>query len=151
MGKKFKYLLDPLFLLSLSLYFINKGTIFLKFEILDCNFCTYYLNDLFLVPVLVPIILSFSSVFKLRNLFSPPMFFEIIVPLAIWSIAFELIGPFYFGQGTSDPLDVFAYCLGGLISWLIWNQGYWLDYLVKTRWSIRHINLKFYLLVKIIS
>jgi len=122
MNRKFKYLLDPLFLLSLAIYFINKSS-FLEHEFWSCKFCNYYLNDLLLVPVLVPIILFFSRIFKFRNGYSPPMFLEIIVPLSIWSIAFELIGPFYFGKGTSDPVDVFAYCLGGLTSWLIWNQG----------------------------
>ena len=71
--------------------------------------------------------------FKLRDFYSPPMLWEIIVPLAIWSIAFELIGPFYFGKGTSDPLDIFAYCFGGLISWLIWNRGNLLYYLVNSK------------------
>lgn len=121
MGIKFKYLLDPIFLLSLTIYFINKLS-FLKFGLLSYKFCTYYLNDLLLIPVVVPIVLFFSRVLKLRDIYSPPTFLEIIVPLAIWSIAFELVGPFYFGKGTSDPLDVLAYCLGGLISWLIWNR-----------------------------
>jgi hypothetical protein len=138
MGIKYKHLSDPLFLFSLTLYSINKW-VFLKFEIWSCNFCTYYLNDLLLVPVLVPIILFFSGALKLRDVSSPPMFLEIIIPLAIWSIAFELIGPFYFGKGTSDPLDVFAYCLGGLISWLIWNQGNVSDYLINTKWSIKRL------------
>ena len=137
MGIKFKYLLDPLFLFSLALYSINKSP-FLKFGFLSCNFFTYYFNDLLLVPVLVPIILFCSKAFKLRNVYSPPMFLEIIVPVAIWSIAFELIGPFYFGKGTSDPLDVFVYCLGGLIGWLIWNQGNLLDYLV----NMKYVRLK---------
>ena len=122
MDIKFKYLLDPLFLFSLTLYTINKSS-FLRPEFWSCKFCNYYLNDLLLVPVLVPIILFFSRPFKFRKDYSPPMFLEIIVPLAIWSIAFELIGPFYFGKGTSDLVDVFAYCLGGLTSWIIWNRG----------------------------
>lgn len=134
MDIKFKYLLDPLFLFSLTLYSINKSS-FLGSKFWSCKFCNYYLNDLLLVPVLVPIILFFSRIFKFRNDYSPPIFLEIIVPLAIWSIAFELIGPFYFGKGTSDPLDVFAYCLGGLTSWIIWNRGNLLNLLLNTEWS----------------
>ena len=122
MGIKFKYLLDPLFIFSLVLYSINK-TALLKCSFWNYKFCTYYLNDLLLVPVCVPIILFFSKVFKLRDVNSPPMLMEIIVPLAIWSIAFELIGPYYFRKGTSDPLDILSYCLGALISWLIWNRA----------------------------
>ena len=121
MGIKFKYLLDPLFLFSLTIYSMNKLSLY-KFGPWSYKFCTYYLNDLLLVPVVMPIVLFFSKILKLRDIYSPPTFLEIIVPLAIWSIAFELIGPFFFGKGTPDPSDVLAYCLGGLISWLIWNR-----------------------------
>lgn len=121
MGRKFKYLLDPLFIFSLIIYSMNKFA-FLKFGLWSYKFCSYYLNDLLLVPVVVPIILFFSKILKLRDIYFPPTFLEIIVPLAIWSIAFELVGPFCFGKGTSDPSDVLAYCLGGLISWLIWHR-----------------------------
>ena len=121
MDKKFKYLLDPLFLFSLIIYCINKLS-FLKYGSWNYKFLIYYLNDLLLIPVAVPIVLYFSKVLKLRDIYSPPTFLEIIVPLAIWSISFEFVGPLYFGKGTSDPIDVFAYCLGGLISWLLWNR-----------------------------
>jgi len=121
MAKKSKYLLDPLFLFSLTIYAMNKF-LFLKYDLWNYKFCTDYLNDLLLVPVVIPIVLFFPKVLKLRDFYSPPTFLEIIVPLAIWSIAFELVGPFFFGKGTSDPSDVLAYCLGGLISWLIWNR-----------------------------
>ena len=135
MDIKFKYLLDPLFLFSLTLYSINKWSLE-GAEFWSFKFCNCYLNDLLLVPVLVPIILFFSRIFKFRNDYSPPMFLEIIVQLAIWSIAFELIGPFYFGKGTSDPIDVFAYCLGGLSSWIIWNRGNLFNLLFNIEWSI---------------
>jgi len=135
MNKKFKYLLDPLFVFSLILYSMNK-TSFLKFDFWSNKFCNYYLNDLLLVPVIMPIVLLFSRVLKLRDIYSPPTFQEIILPLAIWSIAFELIAPFCFGKGTSDPLDVFAYCLGGLISWFVWNRGHILYCLLNTKISI---------------
>lgn len=138
MGTKFRYLLDPLFLFSLILYAMNKW-LFLKFGFWSYKFCTSYLNDLLLVPVVVPIVLFFSRVFKLRDTYSPPMFLEIIVPLALWSIAFELIGPFCFGKGTSDPSDVLAYCLGGLISWLIWNRDDSFYCLVNKKITIRKL------------
>lgn len=120
MGVKFKYLLDPLFLFSLALYTVNKSSIIRPYW-WNCEFCNYYLNGALLVPVLVPIILFFSRICNLRKKHAPPMVFEIVIPLAIWAIAFELIGPFYFGKGISDPLDVLAYCIGGFLSWMIWN------------------------------
>ena len=136
MGIKFRYLLDPLFLIALVIYSTNKSS-FLGLHFSSYKFCTCHLNDLLLVPVAIPIILSFSRILKLRAVYSPPRFLEIIWPLTIWSIAFELIGPFYFGKGISDYVDVFAYCLGGLISWIIWNRGELFYGLVNRRFLLR--------------
>lgn len=118
---KCKYLLDPLFILSLTLYSVNKWII-APHESWTCKFCNCYLNDILLVPVMVPIILFFLRLFRVRDSYSPPLILEIIVPLIIWSIASEYIGPFYFGRGTSDPVDILAYFLGGFASWMIWNR-----------------------------
>jgi hypothetical protein len=126
MDGKFKYLLDPLFLFSLTLYSLNKLP-FLSHKFWNSELCDCYLNDLLTVPVLVPIILFFSKIFKFRDNYSPPTLLEIIVPLTIWSVAFELIGPFYFAKGISDPIDVLAYFLGGLASWIFWNRSNLLD------------------------
>ena len=123
MDKKFKFLFDPIFLFSSSLYIINKA-ILSNYEFWKYNFFKNYLNDILLVPVLVPIILFFLYVFKFRKNPSPPVLLEILLPLGIWAIAFEIIGPFYFGKGTSDPIDVLAYCFGGLISWEVWKHDY---------------------------
>jgi hypothetical protein len=119
MEKEFKYLLDPLFIFSLTIYSMNKF-LFIKYGLFNYKFNTCYLNDLLLVPVVVPIILFFAKILNLRNIYSPPTFLEIIVPLIIWSIAFELVGPFYFEKGTSDLSDVLTYFIGGFISLLIW-------------------------------
>jgi hypothetical protein len=56
------------------------------------------------------------------------MFLEIVILLVIWSIAFEVIGPFYFVKGTTDPLDVLAYCIGGFLSWVIYNHCNFLNH-----------------------
>lgn len=122
MERKFKFLLDPLFLFSLTLYSINKLSL-LGSEFWNDEYSNYYLNDLLLVPVLVPIILYVSRILNFRDGYAPPNGLEIILPLAIWSIAFELVGPFCFGKGTADPVDVLVYWLGGLTSWIIWNRG----------------------------
>jgi len=122
MDMKFKYIFDPLFLFSITLYSINK-CFFSGSENWNYAFCNYYLNDLLLVPVLVPIILFLSRILKFREYYSYPKYLEIVIPLVIWSVAFEIIGPFYFTKGTSDPIDVLVYCIGGLISWIIWHQG----------------------------
>ncbi len=121
MKSDFKYLLDPLFLSSLVLYLLNKLS-FLSFIKLRYNFTTFYLNDLLLIPVLLPAILFLSKSLYFRTNNDPPKLIEIVVPLLIWSLAFEFIGPNFFYKGTSDLFDVIAYSVGGFISWLIWNR-----------------------------
>lgn len=120
MNVKFKYHMDSLFLVSLALYAMNK-TSALSSSFWDSSFRTCYLNDLVLVPVLVPPVLLVSRMLTHRAKDLPPTLLEIILLLTIWSAAFEFIGPHCFGRGTSDPLDVAAYWLGGFISWAIWN------------------------------
>jgi len=118
----FKYLLDPIFILSSALYAVNKISHVRPYY--WCNgFFKNYLNDVLLVPVMIPVILFFLSACNVRKTNSPPMIIEIVIPLIIWSIAFELIGPFYFGKGTSDLFDVYSYVIGGFLSWKYWNWG----------------------------
>jgi hypothetical protein len=76
-----------------------------------------------LVPVVIPVVLLFTRAVKDRSSY-PPSILEIVIPLAIWSIIFEFLGPYYIGRGTSDPLDVVAYFFGGLVSWIVWNKMY---------------------------
>ncbi len=130
MTARFKYLLDPLFLYSLALYCLNKSS-FLGSRLCNFDFCNCYLNDVLLVPVLVPILLFSAKILGFRKQHSPPMLLEVVCPLAIWSITFELIGPVCFGKGTSDPADILAYSLGGLTSWVIWNRNHLMSLRVK--------------------
>ncbi len=135
MYPNFKYILDPLFLISSTLYILN-NLLFLPLSCWDHKFINFYFNDVLLVPVILPIILFFSRIFKLREKYSPPKLIEIAIPLVIWSIAFELIGPYFFKKGTADPLDVLAYCIGGLLCWIIWNRSSFLFYCQKTAYSV---------------
>ena len=121
MKLKFHYLRDKLFIFSLTLYTFNKYSLLRPF-FFETKFNYCYLNDLLLVPVILPIILFISKTFNIRNNNHPPIILEIIIPLIIWSISFEIIGPYYFEHGISDPIDIVAYFLGGGVSWLIWNK-----------------------------
>jgi hypothetical protein len=122
MSANFKYILDPLFLFSSTLYTVNKLSLFPPYW-WGQKIIVAYLNDVLLIPVILPIILFFSRVLKFREEYSPPVIMEIVIPLAIWSIAFEFIGPYFLERGTSDPFDVLAYSVGGLVSWVIWNRS----------------------------
>ena len=117
---KFKYLLDPIFLGSLFLY------IFSKFIMLDnsnivYNFWNYYLSDILLVPVALPILLFALRLIRIRKNDLAPNFLEILIPLIVWSITFEIVAPLFVSSATGDFFDILAYTGGGLISWYLWN------------------------------
>ena len=119
----FKYLSDPLFQLSSMTYVFNKISLFFSYGSDWVRvFIASYLSDLLLVPVTIPIILFCSKALGLRPQSLPPSLLELAIPVLIWSIAFEVIGPRVFGRGVSDPVDVVAYCVGGFVSWLIWRR-----------------------------
>jgi hypothetical protein len=123
MHNDFKYLSDPLFLLASVAYAINKtSSLFANGSGRVRLSVASYLNDLLLVPVTIPIILFLSKTLRLRPQSSSPALLELVIPVLIGSIAFEVIGPSVFGRGVSDPFDVVAYCFGGFASWLIWRR-----------------------------
>ena len=122
MNAGFRYLLDPLFIVALGTYALHKWSPLWP-DALRSLFTERYLGDLLLVPVALPGLLFLARVAGLRQAPSPPRFIEILIPLSIWSVAFEFLGPTYFGRGTPDPVDVIFYGAGGLAAWLIWNRG----------------------------
>lgn len=122
--KPFRYLRDPLFLVCLGLYFINR--LVLK-PFIPNPISQSYLNDLICIPFWVPIMLWTMRVIRIRRDDRPPLAHEILIPLIIWSIAFELIAPYsdrYRGLAYSDPLDILCYACGALIAGLFWQAWY---------------------------
>ena len=108
--------------------FISNKISFLSLIKINSNFTSSYLNDLLLVPVVLPIILFCSRIFHFRPNDAPPKIMEIVLPLLIWSLAFEFVAPHFFNLGTPDFFDVITYFVGGIISWLIWNRMAILNY-----------------------
>jgi len=119
---KFSYLADPIFISCLFLYAINKFLI-IRFDYLNILFLCYF-NDILLVPCCLPPLLFVMHKIKLRRNHLPPTIIEVIIPLVIWTISFEIIAPLCFRKGTSDIGDIFAYWLGGFFCWFVWNYKY---------------------------
>ena len=58
---------------------------------------------------------------------APPRWYEILIPLLLWSWVFELWLPHTrpFGRlAISDPADILFYALGALLASLFWHQRY---------------------------
>lgn len=119
---RFRYLLDPVFLAVVSLYFANRSGIK---PYCESGFFHSYFNDLICIPFTVPPILWILRKLNVRRHDRPPSAGEITVVLLVFAAAFEVVFPataILNGATVSDPWDVGAYTVGGIVSWLIWNQ-----------------------------
>ena len=118
----FRYLLDPLFLFCFLLYFVNRWILEVY---VPGTFFASYLNDLICIPFWVPIMLFFMRKCGLRGDDSPPRSYEIIVPLILWSVAFEIWLPAtaaFQGLATADHRDVLCYAIGAAVAGVWWHS-----------------------------
>ncbi len=120
----FRYLKDPLFLVCVGVYFINRLVIKPWFP---NEFSRSYLNDLICIPFWIPVMLFIMRRIGLRRTDEPPRTHEIVLPLLIWSWVFEIYLPstnFFGSLATSDSFDVLAYTAGALLAGLFWRFYY---------------------------
>ena len=120
-GRKFRYLLDPLFLACVGLYCLNRYAIRPN---CDVYFFHAWLNDLICIPFWVPIMLAGMRLVRLRRHDGPPTYLEIVVPLVIWSWLFEIYLPNLSMQSPpyhADPWDIVAYSIGALFAGCFWH------------------------------
>jgi hypothetical protein len=115
----FGYLRDRLFLSAAALYALNRWV--LKPH-LHSPFLRGHFNDLLLIPCALPPLLLVQRWLKLRVDDRMPTLPEVALYLLVWSLLFEVLGPFITPATTADPLDVLAYCLGGAFAALWWNR-----------------------------
>jgi len=118
---RFRYLRDPLFLICVALYFLNRWVLKPHFS---TTFFHSYLNDVICIPFWIPIMLFTMKALHMRKGDDFPTAFEILIPLILWSWVFEAYLPFtpmFKHLATSDYRDVLAYTIGGGVSALIWR------------------------------
>lgn len=125
----YKYLRDPLFIACVLLYVINR---FVLKPFIPNAFSQKYLNDLICIPFWVPIMLFFMRKLRFRTDDMPPRLYEILIPLIVWTLVFELFLPYtnlFRGLVFSDHVDVLFYTLGALIGSVFWQIWYQLSHL----------------------
>jgi hypothetical protein len=121
---RFLYLRDPLFLLCLLTYFVNR--LVLK-AVWKEGFVHEHLNDLICVPFWVPIMLFVQRRLGLRAGDPSPSPGELVIPLIVWSWVFEILLPEAGtpgGEFVADHLDILCYALGALVGGLFWRWWY---------------------------
>jgi hypothetical protein len=119
---KFRYLGDRLFLITCSLYALNRWVINPH---VHSPFLRYHFNDLLLIPCALPPLLLVQRWLGLRSHDTAPTASEITFHVIVWSILFELIGPHIMSRATGDPWDAVAYAAGGLLAGLWWHRRAW--------------------------
>jgi hypothetical protein len=121
---RFRYLRDPLFLVCVALFLVNKLLLRRWFEL---PFFHGQLNDCICVAVWVPLVLSVMRVVRMRGHDRPPQAMEILIPVLLWSWYFEVWLPQqvdYAGVVTADPWDVLCYVVEGMTAGLVWRWYY---------------------------
>jgi hypothetical protein len=121
---RFLYVRDPLFLLCVVTYFVNR--LVLK-KVWDQGFFHDHLNDLICIPFWVPIMLYAQRRLGLRANDARPHLSELVIPLLVWSWVFEIILPATTLLGdrcVADHRDIVYYALGALVAGLFWRWWY---------------------------
>jgi hypothetical protein len=118
----FGYARDPLFLLCLAIYAINRTLIKPNLHHYS-PFFHGHLNDSLTVPVALPVYLLFYRWIGLRPDDEPPRWWEVVLHVAVWCTFFKDFGPLKLHVGVYDPVDIACIALGGFAAWLVWQRG----------------------------
>lgn len=123
-GGSFGYWRDPIFLICVAIYVINR--ILIKPNLHQYSPLFHgHLNDSLTVPVLLPIYLLVYRRIGLRPDDQPPRWWEVALHLAVWDVFFKWYGPVVMHVGVYDPLDIWCITGGGFVAWMLW-QRIWL-------------------------
>src|SRR5947207_11687599 len=131
-GRRFRYLVDPLFLCCCALYALNRFWLKGHFS---STFLHGYFNDTLLIPCALPLMLWLQRQLGLRRDDATPRVSEVLFHFVIWSVLFEVIGPHIVRHATGDPWDVVAYVIGaGLaLAWWHWTGSVRLAFVAWTQ------------------
>lgn len=119
--RPFRYLRDPLFLFAVAAFLANR---LLLEKIWSSGFVHNHVNDLLCVAFLVPVMLTLMKCCGLRRCDGPPRPAEIVIPILVWGLFFEVLLPLhpFWGQwATADPADILCYWIGGLVAAMVWR------------------------------
>ena len=121
---KYRIHRDPLFLLCAIIYCANRWV--LKPSV-SLEFFRSYLNDLICIPFCAPIMVALLRMVRLRGDDGPPRAQEVLIPLILWSVVFEVLLPGiepFRSVVVADPVDIVCYSAGALVAVLFWNWWY---------------------------
>ena len=120
----FRYLCDPLFVVCIVAYFVNR---WLLKRVWTDGFVHEHFNDLICIPFWVPIMLFLEKKTGWRKIDAIPQLHEILIPLVIWSWVFEIVLPnteTFRSWCVSDHEDVLFYTVGAFAAAFFWRWNY---------------------------
>jgi hypothetical protein len=129
---RFGYWRDPLFLICLGAYIINRTLIKPNLHHYSPLFHGHF-DDSLTVPVALPLYLYAYRCLRLRPDDEPPRWWEVALHLTVWEIFFKWYGPVVLHHAVYDPVDFWCIGLGGLIAWALWQRDELLRVLVPKR------------------
>ena len=100
--RSFGYWRDPLFLLSLATYIVNRTLIKPNLHAYSPLFHGH-LNDTLTVPVALPVYLLVYRWIGLRPDDEPPRWWEVALHAAVWIVFFKWFGPAVLAPGRGRP------------------------------------------------
>lgn len=110
--------LDPVCLAACAFYAINRWLIEPQ---VSAAWVHSWVNDAFLIPAALPLLLALERKLGLRSYDGPPTWGEIIAHLVGWSLLFEYLGPMLNPRSTGDVWDVVAYSVGAIAAGAWWQ------------------------------
>jgi hypothetical protein len=127
--KRFGYLHDRLFIVSLAAYAVNRlvvlphlaGSVRAHLP-WGWPFLHSHFDDLLLLPAALPVVLWIHRRTGLRPHDAPPGWREMFLHLAVWSVMCKIVGPYYCHIGVADPWDVLFFALGGVAACAWWRR-----------------------------
>jgi hypothetical protein len=127
--RRFGYLHDRLFQVSLALYALNRLVLkshlgFLRHSRFDFiwSFSHSHFDDLLLLPAALPIMLWTQHQLGLRKHDFVPTWSEMLAHWVVWSVICKFVGPVLLHMGTQDPCDVLMFALGGITACAWWRR-----------------------------
>ena len=119
-GARFGYWRDPVFLVSLAAYLVNRRLIKPNLHAYSPLFHGHF-NDTLTVPVALPIYLFAYRWIGLRPDDEPPRWWEVALHVAVWMVFFKWFGPSVLRHGVADPIDDACIAGGGAVAWMLWQ------------------------------